>query len=73
WYCFPNEQLTGFVYCHNFKYSYTIQMWQPDDEDSVVAGKRACVVDQSGTLGERLCKALGKQSEVQGYENYYFF
>ena len=73
WYCCPNEDLTGSMYCQNNKYSYTIKMWQPDDEDSVLAGKRACIVDSTDSLGERLCKALGKQSEVEGYENYYFF
>ena len=74
WYCFPNEESSGYVYCSSEKYGYDIWMFQPDEPNyPEVAGKRACVVDQSGTLGERLCKSLGKQSEVQGYENYYFF
>ncbi len=72
WYCFPNEERTGYVYC-NSEQSYTIKMWQPDDADSVLAGKRACIVGAAGTVGERVCKALGKEIEDDDYSGYYFF
>ena len=48
-------------------------MWQPDDADSVLAGKRACIVDTTDTVGERVCKALGKEIEDDDYSGYYFF
>ena len=62
WECFPNEETTGYVYCRNQKYSYTIYMYQPDDPNgSLYAGKRTCYVDEAGTLGEKVCKSLGQE------------
>ena len=58
WYCFPNEEGTGYSYCDNKQHAYLIVMVQPDDEPySAFAGKRICV--SRDEFGIRLCKALG--------------
>ncbi len=74
WYCFPNEEWNGYVFCCNRKHSYDLLMWQADDPDSVLAGKRACYADSNSTFGEKICKALGgKEIEETEYRGYYFF
>ncbi len=73
WYCYPNEEGTGSVYCHNRKYGYEIWMFQLDDSSfsGGMAGKRACTAAPD-TLGEKVCKALGGK-EITGREGYYVF
>ncbi len=62
WYCFPNEELVGYVYCSRMdpqrNYLYTLFMFQPDDElYSEFAGKRVCTGNTD--FGTKVCKALG--------------
>ena len=62
WYCFPNEEETGYVYCNRTdtqgNYLYGLFMFQPDEElYSEFAGKRVCTGHTD--LGTNVCKALG--------------
>ena len=62
WYCLPNEEGTGYVYCTRTdpqgNWLYTLFMFQPDDEFySEFAGKRVCTADTD--FGAKVCKALG--------------
>ena len=71
WSCYPNEEGSGYASCINEKHSYSIYMYQPDEHIyPELAGKRTCEATPD-TFGERLCKALGKPSEI--YEDVYFF
>ncbi|MBQ3666987.1 MAG: type II secretion system protein [Elusimicrobiaceae bacterium] len=59
WYCFPNEESSGYVYCDNNTRGYTLYMYQPDDEIYPdYAGKRICMA-AADTFGEKICKTLG--------------
>ena len=74
WYCFPNEERTGYVYCVrniNDAGTYAIYLWQPDEPNFLLAGKRTCMGINS--FGESVCKALGKQIEDEDYRGVYFF
>ena len=78
WYCFPNEELTGYVYCDREdsqgNYLYELWMFQPDEDKYPAAfvGKRICMSNTD--LGTKVCKALGgKKLEVAGWSNIYEF
>ncbi len=66
WYCFPNEESTGYVYCNRKgDEDYSILMFQPDDESySVYAGKRICA--SYTDFGERVCTSLGGKEMASG-------
>ncbi len=61
WYCFPNEEVTGYVHCdHDFSAddSFIIFMFQSDEEAyQGVAGMMIC--DATGPQSNKLCQALG--------------
>ena len=61
WYCFPNEEGTGYVYCdHSLDNNngFSINMWQPDDRYyPQYAGMMTC--SAWGTKAHNVCKALG--------------
>jgi prepilin-type N-terminal cleavage/methylation domain-containing protein len=70
WYCFANEEGTGYVYCdslwkangENFK----IMITQPNEDAGYPIGKRFCNGNAS------FCKSLGGK-EIAGYDGYYEF
>lgn len=71
WYCFPNEEFSGYVYCdakwRNANNTGTLWITQPDEHTSrLPAGKRFCSGDVS------FCKLLGGK-EIAGWEGYYEF
>ena len=68
WDCVPNEERTGYVYCDNNIRSYTLYMYQPDDEGAgELAGKRTCSPwEGAGSLGDKICKALGGREIEEG-------
>ena len=78
WYCFPNEELTGYVYCERMTPQgdplYHLFMFQPDDEPySEFAGKRVCTGNTD--LGTKVCKALGGKKlpdDLWGVDAYEF-
>ena len=74
WYCFPNEEQTGSVYCDNESQGYAIWMFQPDDADAgELAGKRVCQGHDEESFGEKVCKALGREEIVTANAKYYAF
>ena len=62
WYCFANEEGTGYVYCYHRIIDnnyFQIIMYQPDEPNyEDVRGMMTCEV-QGDTDGEKICKALG--------------
>ncbi len=71
WYCFANEESTGYVYCEhtiNDTNSFAIWMYQPDDElYPEYASMTTCGC--LGTEGHKICKALGgKQLDDRNYQ-----
>ncbi len=71
WYCFPNEELTGYVYCDSKWKSddknFSIMITQPDDSNNP-AGKLLCLDwDKTGR-----CKFLTNKA-VSGFEGWYEF
>ena len=68
WYCYPNEERNGYVYCDNNNRGYSLYMYQPDDElYSEYAGKRTCSPwEGAGSLGDKICKALGGREIEEG-------
>jgi len=67
WYCFANEEVTGYVYCQaNWKDPIPmIIIYQPDDPD-FPDGKRYCSDNES------FCKSLGGKP-IEGHDGYYEF
>ncbi|MBO5910633.1 MAG: hypothetical protein J6Q05_00325, partial [Elusimicrobiaceae bacterium] len=66
-----NEESDGRISCISEQYSYQIDMYPPDHENSIMAGKRACIAVPD-TLGERVCKSFGGK-EIEDWEGAYFF
>ena len=75
WYCYSNEETTGYVYCsHNNSHAssgwFDIFMYQPDEPNyEDVAGMMTC--EPADTEGEKVCKALGGKllDGVSGYND----
>lgn len=69
WYCFPNEENSGYVYCQSLwkanNENFTIMITQPD-EVSYPKGKRFCYGNDS------FCKSLGGK-EIAGYAGFFEF
>ena len=58
WYCFPNEEPVGYVYCQ-YDSSFTIAMYQENDE--IYENFRGMLTCQGwDDIGKKLCKSLGK-------------
>ena len=72
WYCFANEESTGYVYCYRViddDNNFEITMYQPDESEyEDVAGMTTC--EARGVAGEKVCKALGGKL-LDGYDNFY--
>ena len=60
WYCFPNEENTGYVYClHNTNNgNFSIWMYQPDDPD-YENFRNKIVCRAYDDEAHKICKALG--------------
>lgn len=69
WYCFANEEGTGYVYCSSQwkseEENFTIMMTQPDDNIGYPPGKRFCFDSES------FCKALGGK-KINGYSSDFY-
>ena len=74
WYCYPNEEGTGYVYCESKwkaeRENFMILITQPD-EPNYPAGKRFCINPDGGDA-LAVCKFLGAK-EVEGFEGLYEF
>ena len=75
WYCYANEEGTGYVYC-NSKWkvhgeNFQIMITQPDDPNYPAAGKRFCS-DCDGGDALAVCKFLSAK-EIDGFSGYYEF
>ena len=69
WYCFPNEETTGYVYCDHYDgiHGFFIFMYQPDDPYyEKYRGMTTCLAD--GDEGHKVCKALGGKLPEGGSE-----
>ena len=73
WYCFANEEETGYVYCET-KWlgdgNFYVYIFQPDD-DPKVAGKRVCWASSGTEQAKKNCKSLGGKEIVGYYSNHY--
>ena len=72
WYCFPNEEQTGAVYCDSkwkaASENFTIWITQPDEPD-YPAGKLLC---RESVTGSGACKFLTSKA-VEGFAGWYEF
>ena len=68
WYCFPNEECSGYVYCtpKNDPNSFTIMMIQPDDEGFEEARGNLCCF-AGNDEGDKICKSLGGKPIADGW------
>ena len=60
WYCFPNEEGTGYVYCehHDENNEFFIVMYQSDDPN--IEGARGMLTCQPRSANStKVCQALG--------------
>ncbi len=71
WYCFANEEATGYVYCrHDIDRGKTFSIWmyQPDDPD-YEEFRDKIICSPTGDEAHKVCKALGGKL-IDGYEEY---
>lgn len=66
WYCFPNEECSGYVYCDSKKYNFIIMMIQSDDEGFEEARGNLCCF-AGNDEGDRICKSLGGKPIADGW------
>ncbi len=76
WYCFPNEECSGYVWCSikwlDTKEDLGIYLYQPDDTIYPdLAGKRTCYALSNDEKAVRVCKALGGKL-ISGTNEYEF-
>ncbi len=68
WYCFANEEHTGFIYCDHDP-TFNIYMYQPDDSNNEDF-RNMIICFAYDAEGHKVCKALGGKL-IPGYDYAY--
>ncbi len=66
WYCFPNEECSGYVYCDSRKENFIIMMTQPDETGfGECIGNTCCFAYNDRS--DKICRAIGGKPTTLGW------